>query len=299
MTITPARQAKGISIGGQFRAADHKESDVTLGAPSVDRGFVVTRSRDLDTFDYLSVDQFNEITARLNESRDFSDRNMQSLAEEIHLRDSGHSMADARNADEALAILRDAGHYEHADSLARIMDAKTALQPAVKVSGPVPDGITAPIPSEDPRVQAGEVFDQIEVDGWGTFHRRRAGVGAGTPYAMRFQANRQLSDDEKRQFAGLVGYAYSATVAGDSLSDPYPDSPYSFVVAADMTKSRRDDLGIALEEFEEQLPAMLQEGSPVRKTDRKGPGTAGTRLVDGFNDPDLKFEVYYDEVYTG
>lgn len=300
MTISHARQVRGTSIGGQFRATLHSEAPVVLGAPSVNKTFVEDRARELNRFDYLNSSQCDEITARLNDSRDFSDRNILALADEIHLRDHGHTASDARNAGEALSFLRDAGQHEHADSVARIMGPKTALAPAaVAEAGPAPDGVTAPVPSSDPRVQAGQVFDQIEVEGWGTFHRRRAGVGADTPYAMRFQANRKLSDDENRRFAGLVGYAYSATVAGESLSDPYPDSHYSFVVSADMTKSRRDDLGIALEEFEEQLPIMLQEGSPVRKTDRKGPGTAGTRLVDGFNDPDLKFEVYYDEVYTG
>jgi hypothetical protein len=39
--------------------------------------------------------------------------------------------------------------------------------------------------------------------------------------------------------------AHRSTIAGESLSEPYADSPYSFVVSADMTKSRRDDVGIA------------------------------------------------------
>ncbi len=114
---------------------------------------------------------------------------------------------------------------------------------------------------------------------------------------MRIQANRALTEDEKSRFAGLTGYAYRATISGESLGYPDSDSPYSFVVSSDMTKSSRDDLGVGLEEFEDQLPRMIQEGSPVRKTNRAGAGTAGTRLVEGFNDPTLTFEIYYDAVW--
>ncbi len=142
---------------------------------------------------------------------------------------------------------------------------------------------------------ANRVSDQVVVDGT-TFHRRRDGVYPNWPYAMRFQANRPLTDDETSRFAGWVGYAYRSTVAGESSGAPDRDSPCSFVVSADTTKTRRDDLGVALEEFEEQLPATIQDGSPVRKTDRSGPGTAGTRLVEGFDDPRLRFEIYYDDV---
>lgn len=118
----------------------------------------------------------------------------------------------------------------------RIMSAKPLPSVVAAPVGPVPDGITAPVPADDPRVQAGEVFDQVEVDNWGTFHRRRAGVAPGTPYAMRIQANRELDDDEKRRLAGLIGYAYRSTVAGEPLGDPYSDSPYSFVVSSDMSR---------------------------------------------------------------
>jgi len=54
---------------------------------------------------------------------------------------------------------------------------------------------------------------------------------------------------------------------------------------------------MALEEFEDTLPTMINEGSPVRKTDRAGAGTKGTRLVEGMHEPGLTFEVYYDSVY--
>lgn len=297
MTINIARHSRGTSIGGQFKATAHQEAPVTLGVPAVQQSFVEDRLRQLQRFDYLNGDQSAEITRELNASLDFSDRNILSLADDIHLRDHGHTATDARNFGEALTFLREAGHDDHAESLLRMMEPKTTRAAAIgtpPASGP--DGFTSPIPDYDPRVQAGEVFDQVRVLGNRPFHRRRDGVFPNEPYAMRFQANRKLSDDEKIRFAGMVGYAYSAKVRGEGVGIPESDSPFSFVVRADTTKTRRDDLGQALGEFEDLLPEIVNEGSPIRKTNQAGAGTAGTRLVEGFNDPDLKFEVYYDSV---
>jgi hypothetical protein len=150
----------------------------------------------------------------------------------------------------------------------------------------------------DRAVQTGHVFDTVDV-GETTFHRRCDGVYPQWPGAMRFQANRPLTDDDMTRMAQIVGYNYAATVAGESLDLPERDSPYSFILGADMTKSRRDDLGIALEQFEENLPGMLCDGSPIRKTNRAGAGTKGTRLVDGFAEPDLVVHLYYDDVFDG
>ncbi len=144
-------------------------------------------------------------------------------------------------------------------------------------------------------VPCGVVVDSVSVDDQ-VFHRRRDTVFPGEPYAIRLQANRPLTDDETRHVAGLMGYAYRATVASEPLGVPERDTPYSFVVSADTTKSARDDLGVALQAFEDMLPTMIDEGSSVRKTDRAGAGTKGTRLVEGMREPDLEFEVYYDDV---
>ncbi len=50
------------------------------------------------------------------------------------------------------------------------------------------------------------------------------------------------------------------------------------VFSVDTTKSRRDDVAWA---FEDDCIPMLVEGTPVRKTDRAGAGTKGTRAVEG------------------
>jgi len=51
------------------------------------------------------------------------------------------------------------------------------------------------------------------------------------------------------------------------------ETAHWFLVTVDLTKSRRDDVVLAIEEFD----LFLSQGSPVRKTDRAGQGTAGTR----------------------
>jgi len=156
--------------------------------------------------------------------------------------------------------------------------------------------------STDPAAQAGTVYDEIDVvdpdfpDSPRTFYRRKEGVYAGEPDAIRLQANRKLNDKDVEKMASLLGYNYRTTVAGESLGWPERDTPYSFVVGADMTKSSRDDLGMAVEELENNLPTFLNDGSPVLKRGSRGK-VAGERAIDGFQEKDLKVEIYYDNVY--
>lgn len=87
--------------------------------------------------------------------------------------------------------------------------------------------------------------------------------------------------------AGLMRYITSGPLAmfGEeaSLMQVLPDENDSNVSRvstyfSDYTKSRRDDIGVAMNE---NMWFMLKEGTPVRKTDRSGPGTAGTRKYEG------------------
>jgi len=156
--------------------------------------------------------------------------------------------------------------------------------------------------SDHSKAQAGEILNTIDVkqDGYiRRFYRRGSGVTAdpqvpgGDFYEIRLQANRKLSPDEAQKLAGITGYQYRSTIAGESIGDPYQDTPYSIVVGADSTKSARDDLGDGLFDFEATLNEMVKNGTPIRKTNRAGVGTQGTRLIDGFGE-DLKIEIYYD-----
>lgn len=157
--------------------------------------------------------------------------------------------------------------------------------------GQIREGVAG---SEDPRVQAGEFFNTVIVDG-DTFHRRRPGVYPGTPYYTRVQADRPLTADEVERMSQLLGYEYARSVRGERLGSPTQDTPCSFILHTDVTKSASDDVGVALEEFESNLPTIMREGSPVRKTNRAGAGTKGTRLIDPLTDPPA-FHLYYDDV---
>ncbi|MGK3708913.1 hypothetical protein [Arthrobacter sp. IK3] len=306
--ITQKRQPEGIPAGGQFAGTSHSESPVALGRPTVNPAYVRERLRVYGLNGRLSVEQTDELIDVLNADLDFTDRSIEKAADRILHRDRGYGAEDARTVTTLEKELRDAGRTEEANALARVAAARpmdylnegdgtfaTDEELAELASRLLPDGVDTPVSSADPRLQAGEVFDKVMDEAGTVFHRRRDGVFAGTPYAMRIQANRPLTEDDRHRFASLVGYTYASTIRGESIGHPHPDTPYSFIVDADMTKSRRDDLGQGLEEFESELPDILQEGSRVRTTNRTGP--VGTQAVEGFHDPDLKFEIYYDDVF--
>ena len=175
------------------------------------------------------------------------------------------------------------------------------LMPAAWASTPTDGSPNNPVRADDPRLLMGEVFDAVE-DSEGTgrvFHRSRPGVSPSEPYAMRFQTDRELTTDEAEQLAGLIGYHYRVTVSGESMEYPRFETPFAMNIGADTTKSRRDDLGQALHDFEAGLPEIIRDGSPLRTTDRAGAGTKGTRLIEGFGGRTPKLEIYYDDVVVG
>lgn len=83
---------------------------------------------------------------------------------------------------------------------------------------------------------------------------------------------------DSEQVESLAGYFFSGPFAGEGSGSGWlPSTDRLFFLSADSTKSRRDDIGDALPELWE----ILRDGTPIRKTDRKGPGTKGTRAVEG------------------
>lgn len=293
MTGTHTRNPSGTPTGGQFAANQRGEADVDLGLPdaSNDPWAAVTEppAGGSSAQVHAAVTEVNAAYARWAADRRAADVASATVAE---------SWADMNTAIERLRGFSPGtaeAAFEQVDAdVAAIQRGERSSAESIYVDD---EGRTVHF-AESAAVQGGEIVDSVRTTEGTVYRRRRDGVYPDWPYAMRFQANRPLSDDEVQHFAGLVGYTYRSTVAGEPLDTPERDSPYSFTVYADTTKTRRDDVGMALEEFEQQLPDLIQNGSPVRKTDRSGEGTKGTRLVDGFNDPDLKFETYYDSVLS-
>lgn len=222
------------------------------------------------------------------------------LFERLHTSQYGYRAGDRKDYLDIMALAREHGLDHKLDGMAeyiRSIEASSTRElPEFQAAGTAVDhpDVEPPVSVMDSRIQDGEVFDTVRGFAGFVFHRRRDGVYPDTPGVMRFQANRVLTDADIQRFAGLVGYAYRAEVRGEPMGAPFRDSPYSFTIGTDMTKSQSDDLGMALECFEESLHGMVAEGSPERKTDRAGEGTRGTRLVEGFGE--LKFDTYYDDV---
>lgn len=308
-TSTRARVDAGVPTGGQFTSHGHSDNVPTLSAPTTNDDFVSYRLGEFGFTGHMTPEEVAKVTAELNASRDFRDANITAVADRVHLATVGYTVSDAVAAQEGLGRLAQFGHEDEAAALRRVIAAAgpaptpeadifdipgTNTRLHVLRPSEMADGITTPVPANDPRLIAGQVFDKVTAPDGTVFHRRREGVYPNEPYAMRIQANRPLREEEKLQMAGLLGYAYAAEVRGEGFSMPESDSPYSFVVHVDTTKSRSDDLGHAMQRFENAIPGMILEGSPARKTNRTGP--IGSRQVEGFNEPGLAIELYYDDV---
>ena len=114
---------------------------------------------------------------------------------------------------------------------------------------------------------------------------------------IRVVADRLLSADEARRLSGCLGYALRQTICGEDVSDPTithlrgDDGTGTTVLeyGYNSTKSRRDD-----PDFDQTFSLATQyvrEGSPIRRTDRAGWGTRGTRLVEGIGVGGVTFAV--------
>lgn len=165
------------------------------------------------------------------------------------------------------------------------------------------DEASGAILSSAPDVQEGKLFNRVVAlnpnspnDEGILFHRQRPGVTPVEPYYVRVQFNQPLDEEKLEQIAGLLGYSYAAHVRGENLGWPVQDTPYSFFVHADTTKSPARSISAALEEFKANFEVYLKEGTPVRKRAHKGE-PAGTRAIEPVENGDsLEAVFYYDSV---
>jgi hypothetical protein len=98
-----------------------------------------------------------------------------------------------------------------------------------------------------------------------------------------------LTYDEVSRASGCLGYALREVLSGEDLSGPslHAENNYSKLsYYYDSTKSRRDDIDY-IEVFTKSL-TYIEHGSPIRKTNRAGIDTKGTRLVDGIGKRNIK-----------
>lgn len=130
----------------------------------------------------------------------------------------------------------------------------------------------------------------------GTFYRADETIRPDFPTAVRIEASRPLTDGDVHRLDHLVAYALAATLRGAKPGKPERDTDWSFLLDLDTSTSTRTHPMRALDDFEANLHAWLLHGSPARTTDKAGPGTAGTRAVEGLGDPDLALTIYYDRV---
>lgn len=88
---------------------------------------------------------------------------------------------------------------------------------------------------------------------------------------------------ERPTLAARVGALLAYIWAGPMGGEWWDHEPvvvvqdHVYIFSIDTTKSQRDDVPDAWQ----QAQRILVEGTPVRTTDRKGPGTRGTRAVEG------------------
>lgn len=228
---------------------------------------------------HLETAEIITLAHKLNVDRDLRDSVIEEAFQTIHRNAYGYSEADARLFDLTLQGLNDAGNIAQAAACQRYVDAlaERAAQAAT---------CTTHTPSRGTQ------------SGWEGFAELDGSTMANEPYAFIFKADRALEDREIDQIASLIGYAYRVTVSGEPMGLPQRLSSTAFKIAADTTKSYRDDISQAMAQFLDRIPTYLTDGSPVRTSNRKGPGTKDTRLIEGLGEAAPKLTVYADDTIT-
>lgn len=103
-----------------------------------------------------------------------------------------------------------------------------------------------------------------------------------------------LTDEEIWQASGCIGYALREVLNGERLSEPLKvkrkgNGRTVVYYYYDSTRSAADYPDF-VEAFD-KAAQYVEEGSPIRKTEWAGPGTAGTRLAQGIGSVRTRFMV--------
>lgn len=110
---------------------------------------------------------------------------------------------------------------------------------------------------------------------------------------IRITTTRTLTDEESVQVTGALNYAMATYVGVEELTATrvVHGKTYSIMEFDTDSRERRRTAPDYSEAFRE-AERFIREGSPVRKTNRAGVGTEGTRLCEGIGEIGLKVEVY-------
>jgi hypothetical protein len=115
------------------------------------------------------------------------------------------------------------------------------------------------------------------LDGWAGAHEWTGDSLLGpTGYEIAVYCERPT---DWRRVHDLLRYIWTGPMRGewDDQTPVVVHSDHLYVFALDTTKSQRDDVPDAWDTQKH----VLVEGTPVRKTDKVGPGTRGTRKHEG------------------
>ncbi|WP_426990818.1 hypothetical protein [Pseudarthrobacter sp. Y6] len=227
---------------------------------------------------HLEPAEIVTLTHQLNAGRDLRDFVIEEAFQALHLQAYGHSEQDAYLFERAVERLQEAGDADLAEACKRYVLALKERAAA------------------HTSTSAGPTALQGTSRGLAGFTELSGTTTANEPSAFAFQADRAITDDEMAQMAAIIGYVYRATICGETMELPERISSSAFKVATDTTKSRRDDLSQAMEQFLNLLPTTLKEGSPIRTTSRQGPGTQGTRLIDGMGELTPALTVFANDI---
>lgn len=248
----------------------------------------------------LSDEGVSILADRINAAPEDDDFTRADLFREVYQEVNGYAEADKAMYDYGLRVLNSNGYDTVAEGLSRFVDA-LASRPATTAdrgrhTNTGPDGSpNNPVRLDDPRVQAGEVFDAVITEDGTVFYRAGEDTRPDAPESIRIQADRPLTDAQAEHFAGLLGYSFKVNLSNEGLSDVERDTPYSFLVHINGS-IRRSDPEAAFFNLEDDLRDMVQAGSTPRTKDTNH-GPAGSQLVPPLDETGmLKFDVYYDRV---
>lgn len=122
------------------------------------------------------------------------------------------------------------------------------------------------------------------------YYKVEGDVYANEFYSFLIKTSRPVDDKELGEVCSLIGFLFRKTVGGEGLEWPDRLTEDTFVIVTDSTKGSMNNFG----EFHDALNNFIATGTDIRKTNRQGEGTKGTRAIEGIED--LTVDFYSDSV---